>query len=289
MKKKLSIALFSTPWESVPPSKYGGTELVVYNLAEGLMKRGHRVTVFATGDSATSAALEYAHPIAGYRAGIPWGNELFSLVHAAHAFRLIQKGAFDIVHNHYDVWGFAFEKLVNTACVSTYHRDLTHINDTADFALFEKLVKDVRLVSISKSQEQSAPIKLNWIATVYNRIDINAFEYNETPEDYLVWISRITPHKGAKEAIEAAREAGKKIILAGKVDQFKENDVAYFERDIRPLLDGDAARYVGETDHATKVRILKNAQGFIFPIQWKEKFSSNVMTLAYENVYSLLL
>ncbi|MEK9165319.1 MAG: glycosyltransferase family 4 protein [Patescibacteria group bacterium] len=270
--RKLKIALFSTPWEAVPPIKYGGTELVVYNLAEGLHKNGHLVTVFATGDSKTSAKLEYIHAKAGYRSDISWDDKYFSLLHASYAFAKIQRGGFDLVHNHYGAWGAAFAKLLDKPFVSTYHGDLTHSRKRAGFEFLKKLFQNTPMISISHSQARNTPFKINWVGNVYNGIDISKFDFNDKPKDYFVWMGRFTSDKGAVESILAAKQAGVRLIMAGKIDKFVPADVEYFNKKVRPLIDGDQIKYIGEISHLQKVKLLKNARGLIDAIKWNEPF-----------------
>lgn len=277
--QKLKIALFSTPWIAVPPPKYGGTELVVYNLAEGLVRLGHDVTIFTTGDSLTSAKIDYVHARAGYRAQVAWGNKIFSLLHSAYCFQKIQAGDFDLVHNHYGIWGISFAKLLDIPCVTTYHGDLTHAHEKPDIQFVKQLFAGANFISISRSQARYAKLKMRWVANVYNGIEVEQFEFNDQPQDYFVWLGRFTPDKGAKEAILAARRAGVKLIMAGKIDQFVPADVEYYEKEVKPLIDGKQVKYIGEIGHRQKVSLLKNARALMDTMKWNEPFGL-VMTEA---------
>jgi glycosyltransferase involved in cell wall biosynthesis len=279
-RKKFKIALFSTPWEAVPPKKYGGTELVVYNLAQGLVRQGHSVVVFTTGDSCLSAKIDYIHQKSGFRAGVSWLNKPFPLLHSSYAFSKIRAGNFDLVHNHYGIWGISFAKAAGIIpFVTTYHGNLSQVHKKDDSDFVKAIFKDTKFVSISKSQAQNTPWRLKWVANVYNGIEVEKFEYSGKPQDYFAWLGRFTPDKGAVESILAARRAGVKLVMAGKVDQFVPKDVDYFNNKVKPLIDGHQIKYIGEVNHLKKVKLLKNSRALIDAIRWNEPFGL-VMTEA---------
>lgn len=265
--KKLRIAQLSTPWERVPPPKYGGTELIASHLTEELTRRGHTVTLFATGDSITKANLRSIYPKALYRAGIPWTNSSWPLLHVQECME--RSNEFDIIHNHFNYFGLAMGAYVKTPIVTTYHGDFeTAEKDSGKRALLEKN-KHMPFVSISNDQRTHAKTHLRFVSTVYNAIDIQKFSFSNTPGNYLVWLGRITDKKGAVEAIQVAKRFGMKIYLAAKIDVV---DRDFYLSHVKPLLSKRYAEYVGEIGHAEKVRLLKNAYALVNPIKWNEPF-----------------
>jgi glycosyltransferase involved in cell wall biosynthesis len=270
--RPLKIALLAPAWERVPPTTYGGTELVVHNLAGALTRRGHDVTVFATGDSEVEAHLEWIHPQPGYRSGIAWANANFSLRHTLHAFERIRAGGFDLVHNHFGTWGIAFARLLDIRAVTTCHGDLSVPEKGHGLNFFSDLLPESDFVSISRAQARLSKFDLRWIGNVYNGIEVDRFDWTQEPETYFAWLGRFTPDKGALEAALAAREAGAELIMAGKVDRFVQGDLDYFEREVKPLLDGQRIRFIGEVDHPAKVALLKGARALLSPIRWNEPF-----------------
>jgi glycosyltransferase involved in cell wall biosynthesis len=268
----LKIALLAPPWERVPPVAYGGTELVVHNLAEALTRRGHDVTVFASGDSAVSGRLEWIHPRSGYRSGVAWSATNFSLRHTLHAFERIKNGGFDILHNHFGAWGISFGRLLGIPTVTTCHGDLSVRERAHGLDFFADLLTESDFVSITRAQARLSIFDIRWAGNVYNGIEVDRFAWSAEPGSYFAWLGRLTPNKGAKEAALAARETGAELVLAGKIDRFVPEDLAYFEREVEPLLDGRRIRFIGEVDHAQKVALLKGARALLAPIRWNEPF-----------------
>lgn len=266
--KKLRIAQLSTPWERVPPPKYGGTELIVSHLTEELVRRGHQVTLFATGDAITSAKLVSVFPKALYRAGIPWSDYSWSLLHAQRCFEMADQ--FDIIHNHFNYFGLSFGSSVETPVVTTYHGDFeTAEKNAAKRAILEQN-RHMPFVSISNDQRKHAKTKLHFVGTVYNAIKVETFGFSSTPGNYLVWLGRITKKKGILEAIAVAKRAKMKLKIAAKIDPFV--DKPFYDAHVKPLIDGKQIEYVGEIGHAEKSRLLKNAYALINPITWNEPF-----------------
>jgi len=277
-KRKLKIAQLSTPFFDVPPKTYGGTELVAYNLCEGLTKRGHKVTLFATGSSKTSAKLEYVFKKA---LGLNWHEKLLSplaqklfwayalpcLYHAILPYEKAKE--FDIIHNHFHYFGLFFASLTKTPTVTTYHGDIS----TAQNCLIEKLIfekyKKANWVAISYSQKKRAKIKLNFVGVVHNGIDIKKFPYSEKHQNYLAWLGRITKKKGILEAIKLAKETGEKLLIAGIVNP---RDQEFFQKEVKPQIDNKQIFYLGPANHRKKVNLLKNAKALVYPISWEEPF-----------------
>jgi len=263
----LKIALVAPFEEPVPPKTYGGTERVVYNLAEELVALGHDVTLFASGDSKTSAKLEACVPRAvrvlpeAHNPNIRQGLHYQGL---ATALTKINQNQFDIVHNHFGWQLLLFKDFIKAPIVTTLHGILSEPTER----YMHTLLKHEPFVSISKSQRLHNT-HLRYVATVYNGIQVERFSFGAVPQDYLVFLGRIHQHKGPEQAIKIARQTGNKLIIAAKIDAFEQH---YFETKIAPLIDDQQILFVGEVTHAQKVKLLKNAKAMISPIQWDEPF-----------------
>jgi glycosyltransferase involved in cell wall biosynthesis len=261
--KKLRIAQIAPLVERVPPKKYGGTERVVYHLTEGLVERGHDVTLFASGDSITNARL-----IAPIKEALRLGGEEHSpmIVSMMMLSRVYEKmlHEFDIIHSHleYLTLPYAYRTLVPT--VLTMHGRL----DLGDSTAMLRTYRDMAYVSISDSQRR--PVEdINWAKTIYHGYPASCFEFNETPEDYFLYLGRFSEEKKPDQAIMLARECNVPLKIAAKIDP---TDREYFEKKIKPLLDHPLIEYVGEVDDFQKVGLLKNAKALLNTIDWPEPF-----------------
>ncbi|MEM4592690.1 MAG: glycosyltransferase family 4 protein [Sulfolobales archaeon] len=262
----MRIAMIAPLYEAVPPRLYGGTERVVYALVEELVKRGHDVTLFATGDSKTSARLI---PMA--EAGLRLSRNTKDPI-ALHMAMLeevySQAESFDIIHSHVDYLTFPFARYSPTPTVTTLHGRL----DLPETRRVLSRFPEQPLVSISNSQR--APVSdlpLNWVATVYNGIRLEHFSFRSNPSDppYLVFLGRISPEKGPIQAIEVAKKVGLPLKIAAKIDPA---DLLWAERNFLPLLDTPGVEYLGEVDEKTKAELLGGALALLFPIDWPEPF-----------------
>ena len=263
MEKKLRIAQIAPLIERVPPKKYGGTERVVYYLTEGLVERGHQVTLFASGDSLTSARL--VAPVSeslrlGRKAHSPF---LMTMMMLSQVYeKMISE--FDIIHSHleYMTLPFAYRSVVPT--VLTMHGRL----DISDHCKILRCYRDIPYVSISDAQR--APVQdINWIKTVYHGYPSSCFEYNDQPGDYFLYLGRFSEEKKPEEAIRLAKACRIPLKIAAKIDP---SERAYFENRVRPLLDHPLIDYVGEVDDRQKRELLKNAKALLNTIDWPEPF-----------------
>src|SRR5581483_6312921 len=249
--------------ESVPPRMYGGTERVVYHLTEQLVRLGHEVTLFASGDSRTSARLIATAP----RALRLDPNVTDVLPHCVLQLEQVRAHAdqFDVLHFHTDLLHYPLVRALGWPAVTTIHGRL----DLPDLAPCYREFSDVPLVSISNAQRRFRP-HANWIATVYHglSVDIEAYRY-EGPRDYLAFLGRISPEKRPDRAIEIARRAGMPLHIVAKVDRA---DARYYAEQIAPLIDDRQIRYLGEMAEAEKFRFLSAARALLFPIDWPEPF-----------------
>ena len=259
----MRIAMVAPLVEAVPPPLYGGTERVVSVLTEELVRRGHELTLFASGDSQTAATLV---------ACSPRGLRLDPMVRDYVAYTMVQLGEvyqraaeFDLVHNHTDYYAFPFARLARTPTITTTHGRL----DLAEVIRLYGCFPDQRLVSISTSQRAPLP-QAHWLGTVYNGIDLDNFHFRAEPGDYLVFLGRVSPEKRPDRAIEIARDTGLRLVMAAKVDPA---DQAYFDHAIAPLLrDCPLVEYVGEVDERAKDDLPGGAYAYLFPIDWPEPF-----------------
>jgi glycosyltransferase involved in cell wall biosynthesis len=260
----MRIAQVAPLYERVPPAFYGGTERVVSYLTEELVRRGHDVTLFASGDSVTRARLTAATGKA-LRLDREAGDML-----SPHVIELAQvferAGEFDVIHCHVDYLAFPFGCLVRTPTVHTLHGRL----DVPHLVPLYRHFRDVPLVSISDAQRaplQSLP--LVWTGTVYHGLPLSEFPFSPDGGGYLAFLGRISPEKRPDLAIAVAKEAGVPLKIAAKVDPV---DREYFERDIAPLLDDPLVEFIGEIGEEGKAAFLGGALALLFPIDWPEPF-----------------
>jgi glycosyltransferase involved in cell wall biosynthesis len=257
----MRIAQVSPLFESVPPKLYGGTERVVAYLTNELVRQGHDVTLFASGDSATDAKLVAVIDQALRH------NPRFSdwlphyLLMLEQVFRL--KDRFDIVHFHIDYLHFPLSRREGVAQLSTLHGRL----DLPDVAPLYREFRDMPVVSISNAQREPLPW-VRWMGTVHHGLPLNLYRLREKPENYLAFLGRISPEKGVERAIQVAERLGMPLKIAAKVDQ---TDRRYFEQ-IKAIFDHPLVDYVGEVAQEEKQEFLGNAVALLFPIDWPEPF-----------------
>jgi glycosyltransferase involved in cell wall biosynthesis len=258
----MRIAMLAPAWFAVPPVRYGGIEWVVSILADGLVERGHDVTLFAAGESQTKAHLvtSYDEP-PSYRIGM-------SLPDLYHALTCLERaGEFDVVHDHSGPLACALGGAIRTPFCHTVHGPMTG-EPGAVYAQIGEVCPSVRLISLSQNQRSPLP-NLNWLATVHNAIDLDSYPFDEGDDGYLLFLGRMSPDKGAHNAVRIAKETGMPLRLAGKMHDAEERD--HFDHHVRPHLGGDI-EYLGEVTHDEKVQLLQRARLTLFPIQWPEPF-----------------
>lgn len=262
----MRIAQVAPLYEAVPPRLYGGTERVVSWLTEELVRRGHEVTLFASGDSRTGARLVAPWPRAlRLDDSQPDPMVLHSLLLAEVFSRADQ---FDVIHAHCDALAFPYGRLVPTPVVHTMHGRL----DLEYLAHVLARLPGLPLVSISDAQRAPlAHLPLNWVATVHHGLPIDQvpFDGNGGAGGYLVFLGRLSPEKRPDIAIAVARQLGLPLKIAAKIDR---PDRDYVEREIRPLLAHPLVEFIGEVSDAEKWELLREALALIFPIDWPEPF-----------------
>ena len=261
----MRIAQVAPLYEPVPPRLYGGTERVVSYLTEELVRRGHDVTLFASGDSRTAAKL-----VAVTERAVRLDKESREVLAAdfSRQFGRVFRSAdtFDIIHCHVDYLAYPFCSLVRTPTLHTLHGRL----DLPYLARVFGDFPDVPLVSISDAQRRPlAFLRLNWAGTVHHGLPLDGFPFVAQPGEYLAFLGRIAPEKKPEIAIEVAKRVGMPLRIAAKVDA---NDREYFEQVVRPLLDDPLIEFIGEVEDAGKAAFLGGARAVLFPIDWPEPF-----------------
>jgi glycosyltransferase involved in cell wall biosynthesis len=261
---KLRIAQVAPLYERIPPRLYGGTERIVSYITEELVSRGHDVTLFASGDSTTTARLQPGCPVALRLLGKSEQGVFLQLPMISDAYKAAAEGRFDVVHTHLDYWAFPFAELCGVPTLATMHGRL----DLPDLWPVYERFRGVPVVSISDSQRRPLP-SLNWLATVYHGLPRDLHRYSAGPGKYLAFLGRISPEKRPDIAIAAARRAGIPLKIAAKVDVV---DRVYYENEIKPLLAPPEIEYVGELDERAKGAFLADAIALLFTIDWQEPF-----------------
>ena len=259
----MRIAQIAPLWERVPPFRYGGIELIVSLLTDELVRRGHEVTLFASGDSITKADLKSVHNQALRLDQTIKEHSLYEQMMLSSLYQ--QADQFDIIHSHIGCAALPYSGFVKTPTVHTTHGIFTPDN--------EKIFRQFSgqpYTSISEAQREPR-LGLNYIHTVYNGIDPEVYPFQETPTQppYLAFVGRLSPEKGPEGAIKIARATGLPLKMAGKVDVV---DQEYYNETLKPLIDGEQIQYLGEVSHEEKVQLLRNATVTLFPITWREPF-----------------
>lgn len=257
----MKIALISPIAWRTPPLHYGPWEKVVSLLCEGLVKRGVDVTLFATKDSKTEGRLCAVCP-RGYEEDKTIVPKVWECLHICECFERADE--FDLIHNNFDFLPLTYSCLVNTPVLTTIHG----FSSPAILPVYEKFNNKNYYVSISNSDRSD---KLNYIATVYHGINLNEFTFKKEVGDYLIFFGRIHPDKGTKEAIQIAQKFGKRLIIAGIIQ-----DKDYFEDVVAPNLNENIV-YVGSAGPEQRNELLGGAYALLHPISFEEPFGLSVV------------
>jgi glycosyltransferase involved in cell wall biosynthesis len=292
----MRILQIAPPWIATPPSGYGGTELVIYNLCKGLVELGHAITLFATKNSQSPDELDYVFPMGLVDMEIDWTAALPSFVHYHQAFQKAHE--FDVVHAHLssgtDLLILPFLSDLaqkGKAAVMTVHGHWPYDRNSYMDSYFKKLyAKDIAAISISRAMQKLLPKEFRDIGYVHNSLDPNtlsfvaqpAIDTNKSSRDssdlqgngkgYLTWLGKIVSDKGTHEAILAAKEAGEQFVFGGIVDKYDKLSVDYFQTKVKPLIDDDQVVYLGPLDVKAKNNLLGGAKAFLNPVNWEEPF-----------------
>jgi glycosyltransferase involved in cell wall biosynthesis len=258
-RRTLSVGLLAPPWVSVPPPAYGGTESVVSELARGLVAAGHDVVLYATGDSTAPVPIVY-----GLAAGA-WdriGDGVVELPHVMHGYEAL--AGCDVVHDHTllgPAWALAcgYDRVVTT-CHGPFDGELR--------AIYRRYGKRLPVIAISQNQAASAP-EIAVDRVIHHGVDPDQYPVGRGDGGYLLFLGRMTPDKGVREAVSAARAAGRHLVIAAKAREAAEQ--RYFAEQIEPLLD-DGVHFVGEVTGEIKLALMGGASALLNPIQWSEPF-----------------
>jgi len=261
------VAMLAPPWIPVPPPGYGGIELVLSLLCEGLVRRGHDVTLFAPPGSRSAAEVREVLPDA-HEDDIQLA--IHEADHVARVFDALDRAAaegnpYDVLHDHSGFTAVAMANRISLPVVHTLHGPFTE--DTIPF--YVRHGGKARLVAISEAQRDSAPGGVRVDDVVPNPIDVDEWPFRPEKDDYLLWLGRFTPVKGPHRAIEAARAAGARLVLAGPVQA---GDEAYYREQVEPHVDGDRVSHVGEVQGERKTSLFAGARALLMPIRWDEPF-----------------
>ena len=258
----MRIAQIAPIIERVPPKKYGGTERVVHALTEELVRRGHEVTLFASGDSHTSATLSSVYPrgIREARLRDVYGPNYWTLLNIGIAYE--HQKHFDVIHDHVVPLSLPTGNLASTPVIGTMHGAFNPDNRK----LFEHL-RGPNILTISRSQAESAP-DIHHAGTVYNGLPMDDYPFSKYTEDYLLFVGRISPEKGTHIAVQAAQQLDIPLIIAAKLER---TDEIYFHEHIGPYL-SERIRWIGEVNESARNHLMSRARAFLHPAMWREPF-----------------
>ncbi len=258
----MKIAILSSIAWRTPPRKYGPWEQVASNIAEGLIERGLEVTLFATGDSITKGELAYVceHPYAEDSTIDP---KVAECLHISHLME--QADNFDIIHNNFDFLPLSYSRLIKTPMVTTIHG----FSSPQIIPVYKKYNNTCHYVSISNSDRSP---ELNYIATIYNGINIDEFIFRREPEDYLLFFGRIHPEKGVYESIKIAKGSKRKLIISGLIQ-----DQEYFDQKVKPYINNNDILYVGNSGPDERLKLLGKACALLHPVNFEEPFGLSVV------------
>jgi glycosyltransferase involved in cell wall biosynthesis len=291
----MKILQIAPPWIATPPSSYGGTELVIYNLCKGLVELGHEITLFATKNSQSPDELDYVFNKGLVEMEIDWSASLPPFVHYHQAFQKADE--YDVVHAHLssgtDLLILPFLSDLaqkGKAAVMTVHGHWPYDRNTYMDSYFKKFyARDIATISISRAMQKLLPKEFRDIGYVHNSLDPNTLSFRARPgiytnkssvdsrlrgndRGYLTWLGKIVPDKGTHEAILAAKEAGEQFVFGGIVEKYDKLSVDYFQTKVKPLIDDDQVVYLGPLDVKAKNKLMGGAKALLNPIAWEEPF-----------------
>lgn len=266
----MKIAMVLPPWFKIPPEGYGGIEVIVSLLADGLVDKGHEVTLCTVSRSSTKAHIFslFDEEMKSYLDAPPSDFLNIAFTHTLASYMEISRGDYDIIHDHTWKEGLGCAAFIDIPVIHTLHSPMNEEN--INFYSLFKRCPGVYFVTISNYQQNCLP-GLNYAGTVYNSIDLPRYPYSEEKDDFFFYMGRFNEEKAPHLACEVAEKLGKKLILAGKVHEEAEH--RYFAQYVKPHL-GDNISYIGELRHwsTEKMRLFSRAKGYLYPIQWDEPF-----------------
>jgi glycosyltransferase involved in cell wall biosynthesis len=258
----MRIAMLSPIAWRTPPQHYGPWESVVSVLTEGLVRRGVAVTLFATNDSLTQAELRGVCR-SGYEEDRSIIPKVWESLHIAEVFEHARE--FDLIHNNFDFLPLTYTELVRTPVLTTIHG----FSSPKILPVYEKYNGKTHYVSISDADRSE---RLDYLRTIHHGVELEQFDFNPSPDDYLLFFGRIHPDKGTREAIEVARRSGRKLIIAGIIQ-----DQDYFDTQVKPHIDDNQVQYIGSVGPAERNRMLRQAYALLHPIYFEEPFGLSVV------------
>ena len=254
----MKIGMLGTISWRTPPRHYGPWETVVHHLTEGLIERGYDVTLFATGDSVTKAKLEWVCP-RGFYEDPSLDAGVYQWLHISNAFEKAHQ--FDLLHSHYDFYPLTFSRFTDTPLLTTVHG----FSSERILPVYKKYW-DNYYVSISNADRTEG---LNYLATVYNGVDVASYDYSDASDGYLLFFGRVSRDKGTHRAIEVAKRTGLTLKIAGLVAS---EHRTYFENCVKPEIDGEQIQFLGTVDEKTKRELFKKAYCTLHLISFSEPF-----------------
>lgn len=264
----MHIAMLAPIAWRTPPRHYGPWENVASLLTEGIVSRGHRVTLYATADSETSATLHAVCP-KGYEEDTTLIPKVWECLHISELFEHADAHDYDLIHNHFDFLPLTYTGLTRIPVLTTIHG----FSSPGILPVYKKYNGKVSYVSISDADRSP---ELDYIRTIHHGIDIGQFDFEPEPEpepdDYLLFFGRIHPDKGAREAIEIARGCNRKLIMAGIIQ-----DPIYYEQYIAPRIDNEKTVFIGSAGPEARNRLLGKAFALLHPILFNEPFGLSVV------------
>lgn len=258
----MKIAILSSIAWRTPPLKYGPWEQVASNIAEGLVELGMDVTLFATENSQTNGKLMWTCQ-KPYAENAEVDAKVEECLHISHLMEHAHE--FDIIHNNFDFLPLTYSRLIKTPMVTTIHG----FSSPKIIPVYKKYNDTTHYVSISNSNRSK---ELNYIATVYNGININEFKFNHEPEEYLLYFGRIHPDKGTAESIQIAKRSKRKLLISGLIQ-----DQEYFNQKVKPHINNDDIVYVGNSGPEKRMELLSMACALLHPISFSEPFGLSVV------------
>lgn len=263
----MKIAQLAPIVERVPPKKYGGTERVVSALTEELVKRGHEVTLFASGDSITKARLASMYPRSMREARLKdlYGMNYWTLLNIGSAYD--RQKEFDIIHDHVIPLSLPTGNIASIPVIATMHAPFTPDNKK----LFQVLRRP-GIVTISEAQAHPVP-GINHLGTVYNGLAMDNYPFSDAPEKNLLFVGRMSPEKGIHIAIEVAQQLDMELIIAAKLEKV---DESYFREHVEPHL-SERIRWIGEVDEVERNTLMSKARAFLHPVTWREPFGLTII------------
>lgn len=260
----MKIAVLSPIAWRTPPRHYGPWESVASNMTEELVRRGYDVTLYATGDSQTAGKLQSVCPH-GYEEDPDIIPKVWECLHISALFE--EADQYDIIHNHFDFLPLTYSRLTSTPVVSTIHG----FSSPGIVPVYKKYNGNGQVFFVSISDADRSP-ELDYISTVYHGLELELFSFQPKPDDYLLFLGRMHPDKGVKEAIEIAKRSGRRLIIAGIIQ-----DPDYYNTYVHPHLEPGVIEYIGSVGPEERNELLGNAAAMLHPIHFNEPFGLSVI------------